>query len=164
MQVVYVVQDLVQEAHTSVAVEPPIGIGRGIVQLDRPCHTLKAHSLDERVEQLAAINRRAVLHLNQVVQCMRDRKYGIVTKGVVRAIAFVWASTNKCCAGVIVVILCPQIPAVVIDLLVAHLTLHGGCQLSPSGEVALVSGPIRLAILHQRKETFEHALTQRDVR
>eukprot|EP00966_Prymnesium_polylepis_P050409 1166756-Prymnesium_polylepis.2 len=54
----------VQALDGAITMKPPIGIRRGIVEVNRPCHALEVHPLDHRFQQLATNNRRAILHLD----------------------------------------------------------------------------------------------------
>eukprot|EP00966_Prymnesium_polylepis_P035031 813899-Prymnesium_polylepis.3 len=64
----------------------PGRILRRIVKVDQPSHALKGDALDQRVEQLAPYHLGPVLHLEQVVQRVRDRKHRIVPEAVVGAV------------------------------------------------------------------------------
>eukprot|EP00966_Prymnesium_polylepis_P148870 3439315-Prymnesium_polylepis.1 len=50
------------------------------------CDAFEGYPLDQRVEQLAAHNLGAILHLDQVVQRESHSKHGIIPKGVTAAI------------------------------------------------------------------------------
>eukprot|EP00966_Prymnesium_polylepis_P037596 872883-Prymnesium_polylepis.2 len=125
--VVHIVEHQVREAFPPVAVVLPVRVGRRVVKVDQPCHALKGHALDRRVEQLAAHHLGAVLDLDQIVQRLGDRKGRIVRKAVEWAVLrWIKACTRKRCGRVVVVVLCPPVAVGIIRLEVARYGAIGG--------------------------------------
>eukprot|EP00966_Prymnesium_polylepis_P006656 153129-Prymnesium_polylepis.2 len=102
-------------------------------KVDQTRHTLEAHPLDQRVEQLTAHDRRPVLHLDQIVQCVRNGVHGVVPERVVACLALrVVAGAGERRAGVAAMVLRPQVGAAGVVCLeaAAAILVHHGRQLT----------------------------------
>eukprot|EP00966_Prymnesium_polylepis_P060257 1398261-Prymnesium_polylepis.1 len=95
---------------------------------------------------------------------MGDSVGGIVSKAVTHAAILRWIVPRACerRAGVVVMVLRPQVGAIVVRLKVARGTVaHGRGLLLPPGEVVMVCrGSLRLAAGTQREESSQRLLSQ----
>ena len=63
-----------------------MGIVRCIVEVDESRCAVKAHTLDESIEQFAAYYLCEVLYAEHIVQSMCDRVHGVIAEAVVRPV------------------------------------------------------------------------------
>eukprot|EP00966_Prymnesium_polylepis_P280976 6491772-Prymnesium_polylepis.1 len=131
-------------------------------QIDQPGDALELYAPDQGVEQLAAHHLGAILHLEQVVQRVRESEHGIVPKWVIPAIGVrieVCAQTWR--AGIAIVVVHPQVVAVVILFRAARRPIACQGQLSPPCEVILIPlFGLLPAIGRDGEQPLEHALAQ----
>eukprot|EP00966_Prymnesium_polylepis_P046057 1066489-Prymnesium_polylepis.1 len=164
--IVSVVQCGIREPHPPVPVVQHVGVRGGVVKVDQAGHALEAHTLDQRLEQLAPHNLGAVLDLKQVVQRMGDCEGCVVPKAVIWPVdGIVVTSAPDWGARVIVMILRPQQIALVISFDAARSAIAGvWWQLLSPGEVRLVVGrALRLAVCHYRKQPLQYLEAKRFV-
>eukprot|EP00966_Prymnesium_polylepis_P111512 2579516-Prymnesium_polylepis.1 len=111
---------------------PSVGIGRSVVKVDQPGDAFESYALNQHTVQLAAQDLAAVLHNDQVVQRVGDRKHRVVAKGVVRRLVVAAvARASQWGARIAVVVLCEQVRL--------------------AGDVRLKIAPTRLCVAQRRK-------------
>eukprot|EP00966_Prymnesium_polylepis_P099188 2297341-Prymnesium_polylepis.1 len=126
-----------------------------------------AHLLEQCVEQITALQLRHPLHLDEFVERIGDCEHRIVAKRVVlgdRRLRVV-SSTREWGAGVVVVVLSPEVSSIVVSLKAApRFVARPPCRrrkLHPPGHKGLVQQRVRREPPCENcEETSKHAVAQ----